>query len=175
MCKSKEEYLMLRDEIIHLDAMINNTINFFYIFIASFLAFALTKSDTIYILLSHIVTFPTYMIVTGRRIAICKIAAYLHVFHEGEMFNWETRSLEFRSNNRPKIFGYIDDIHIPFLFVNIAIFLLYIHHTHWNELFTIYEMSKFFFEIIIFIVFIILVTKNRKVSTAYYVEDWKRI
>lgn len=29
MKKSKEEYLMLRDEILHLDMVINNTINFF--------------------------------------------------------------------------------------------------------------------------------------------------
>ena len=52
-----KEYLMLRDELLHLDTVVNNTINFFYVFIASFIAFALTQEDTIFILLSYIRLF----------------------------------------------------------------------------------------------------------------------
>ena len=46
----KDEYLMLREEIIHLDTIISNVVNLFYAFIASFIAFALLQSDTIFIL-----------------------------------------------------------------------------------------------------------------------------
>ena len=55
----KEEYLMLREEILHLDSVVNNTINFFYVFMATYVAFSLTQEDTIFILLSFIVT-PVY-------------------------------------------------------------------------------------------------------------------
>ena len=48
----KEEYLMLREEILHLDSVVNNTINFFYVFMATYVAFSLTQEDTIFILLS---------------------------------------------------------------------------------------------------------------------------
>lgn len=77
--EAKDEYLMLREEILH---FINNTINFFYVFIASYIAFTLMQEDTIFILLSFIGIIPPYLIVLNKMNALCKIGAYLHVFHE---------------------------------------------------------------------------------------------
>ena len=51
MFEPKDEYLMLRDEILHLDTIVSNTITFFYAFIASFLAFALTQTDNVLFIL----------------------------------------------------------------------------------------------------------------------------
>ena len=91
--KAKDEYLMLREEILHLDSITNNTINFFYAFIAAYIAFALTQEDTIFILLSFIGIIPPYLIVLNKMNALCKIGAYLYVFHEGGSFKWERRNM----------------------------------------------------------------------------------
>ena len=48
---NEKEYLMLRDEILHLDEVIVQTIAFFYSFIAGYMVFALSHRDTIYIIL----------------------------------------------------------------------------------------------------------------------------
>lgn len=174
MRQSKEEYLMLRDEIIHLDSVINNTISFFYIFMATFLAFALTKSDTIYILLSHIVIIPSYLIVIGKNMAIYRISAYLVVFHEGETFNWETRLMKLK-RKRLKIFSFINLLEFPFIFVNMAVFILYCCRSQWEIPLSIYEIGKLAFEIIILLIFIILMNKNRKISVNDYIEEWIKI
>ena len=44
--ESKDEYLMLREEILHLDSIANNTINFFYAYISAYISFALTQYET---------------------------------------------------------------------------------------------------------------------------------
>lgn len=90
---NEKEYLMLREEILHLDEVIVHTINFFYAFLASFLAFALTQKDTIYIVLSYIVILPAYLIVLSKLHGMSKIGGYLYVYHEkhgNTNFKWET-------------------------------------------------------------------------------------
>lgn len=79
----KDVYLMLREEILHLDSILNNTINFFYVFIASYSAFSLFQEDTTFLLLSYIVIIPAYQIVLNKMQAMCKIGAYLKIYHEG--------------------------------------------------------------------------------------------
>ena len=93
-----KEYLMLRDELLHLDTVVNNTINFFYVFIASFIAFALTQEDTIFILLSYIVIIPAYLIVISKMQGICKIGAYLSLFHEGRSLTGKQEILSLTRN-----------------------------------------------------------------------------
>lgn len=150
MKRSKDEYLMLREEMLHLESIINNTINFFYVFIASFLAFALTKNDTIFLLVSYIITIPAYLIVLSKMEGMCRIGAYLCVFHEGKEFNWETRNMKYKENRGRKTFTYLISSNFPFVFVNVAVFVLYLYRTPWDYFYNIYEICKFFLAVIMF-------------------------
>lgn len=104
MKKSEEEYLMLRDEILHLSNMENNIMNFFYVSVATILTFSLTQQDTMFILLPYIIIIPSYRLVLSKMKGIYKIGAYMYVFLEGKTFNWERRTSKFYSK-LPNVFG----------------------------------------------------------------------
>lgn len=44
--KKDKEYLMLREEILHLDIIINNTITLFYTFISAIILFVLERKNS---------------------------------------------------------------------------------------------------------------------------------
>lgn len=175
MKKSNAEYLMLREEILHLDTVINNTINFFYIFIATYITFALTQDDTIFLLISYIVIIPAYLIVICKGKGMCKIGAYLKVFHEGKEFNWETRRIEFHKNIMPDIFTYMISTTFPFVFVGIAVELLLIYYTPWSYSMTPYEIGKVILWIFLSVFLYVLIYKNRKINTVNYVKRWEEL
>lgn len=169
-----KEYLMLRDELLHLDTVVNNTINFFYVFIASFIAFALTQEDTIFILLSYIVIIPAYLIVISKMQGICKIGAYLSLFHEGEKFNWETRNIKFNQKH-VTIFSHIVSSNFPFIFVSAAAVILFMYRTQWDKFPQVYEECKLCSAIVLFLVVLVLAYKNRNINTKDYIKKWEDI
>ena len=174
----KDEYLMLREEILHLDTIINNTINFFYAFMASYIAFALTQDDTIFLLLSYMIILPAYLIVLSKIQGMSKIGSYLYVFHEklnGSIFKWETRNFEYRKDNKKGIFANIISSNFPFLFVSISVMMLFFYNTKWNEICTIYEYIKIIACIIFNFRLLLIMYKNRKIGTIYYISKWKDI
>lgn len=174
----KEEYLMLREEILHLDTIINNTINFFYIFIASYIAFALKQGDTIFLLLSYMIIFPAYLIVLSKMQGMCKIASYLYVFHEkldNTTFKWERRISKYREKNKDAIFSYIISSHFPFLLVSLSVMILFFYNTKWKEICKIYESIKVILCIIFNFLLLLIIYKNRKISTIDYVSNWEGI
>lgn len=169
--KGKEEYLMLREEILHLDTLTNNTINFFYTFIAAYIAFALTQADTIFIVLSYIGIIPPYLIVLNKMNALCKIGAYLNVFHEGEDFQWERRHMEYKDKYESNIFRVIS-WHFPFVCVNFLVIVLFIYKTNWQNI-TIIDGIKGIICIILFLIIFFKVIKNKNISPRDYIEKWK--
>lgn len=174
----KGEYLMLREEILHLDTVINNTINFFYVFIAAYMAFALTKDDTIFLLLSYMVIFPAYLIVLSKMQGMCKIASYLYVFHEKSdvsIFKWERRISEYRKNNKTGIFSYIISSHFPFLLVSISVATLFFGSTKWENISKPYEIIKVIICMIFSFLLLFMIYKNRKISATDYIDNWKDI
>lgn len=177
MFEPKDEYLMLRDEILHLDTIVSNTITFFYAFIASFLAFALTQTDNVLFILSYIVIFPAYLIVLSRLEGIYRIGAYLKVFHEGETFMWETRNSKFVKARGKKYFSYFVFSSFPFIVVNIAVLLLFFYKTDFKALadFEFYEIIKIVLMVILFVAFLFVFFKNRKVSTEDYFQGWEAL
>lgn len=175
MAKSRDEYLMLRDEILHLDTLINNTINFFYVFIATFLAFAVNQDDTIFILMSYIVTIPAYLIVISKTKGMCKIGAYLKVFHEGKDYNWESRRIMYQKSIKNNLFKYMASTTFPFVFVGIAVNVLFFYYTPWSCTMPFYEISKIFLCFALFIILLILIWKNKSINTEDFVEKWKEI
>lgn len=176
-----KEYLMLRDEILHLDQIIVHTINFFYAFLASFIAFSLTQDDTIYILLSYVVILPAYLMVLSKMRGMSRIGGYLYVIHEGTSgseFQWETYNAKFsaciakkKRFSASKITTFMHTFHYPFAVTNIATFCLFCLRTHWYNL-TVYEIIKTVICILLFIFIFCLINENRKIGTKEYIAKW---
>lgn len=171
MDKRKEEFISLREEITQLASAIDGIINILYVFIAAYLAYALNQKDTIYILISHIVVLPAYLLVIGKRMAMCKISAYIIVYYEEDIAGWSSRSISFNAKTGPKIFKYIDASHFPFVLINCAILFLFIYRSSWT--FSIYEIVKLVTEISFFIILSIISIKNRKLSSKDMIKSWK--
>lgn len=169
----KEEYLMLRDEILHLDNVVNNTINFFYVFMATYSAFSLTQDDTIFILLSYIVIIPAYLIVLNKMQGVCKIGAYLKVFHEGNCFNWETRHMKYKDKNESSRFRIIS-WHFPFILVTIAVSILFLFKTSWSDV-TLYDKFKIGMFLLATGSVFYNVIKYRNISPKDYFDKWLEI
>ena len=175
MKKSKDEYLMLREEILHLDSIINNTINFFYAFVATIITFSITQDDSMFVLISYIVIIPAYLMVLSKEIGIFKIAAYLHVFLEGEEFNWERRNRKLYSNDSAPILYKIQSFNFPFLFVSTFVTIIFCIKTEWNNICSTYESIKIFIAIGLYIIQLVLIIKNRRVSAKPYRELWDKV
>lgn len=170
----KDEYLMLREEILHLDSIVSNTINFFYAFIASYLAFALLQEDTIFILLSYIVTIPAYLIVLNKMKAMCRIAAYLKIFLEGNEFNWETRYMQYKDKNESSFFRIVS-WHFPFMVVSIAVTALLIYKMKCNASLSFYEISKLLIGLLSMIFIVINMIKFKNIGIKDYIDKWNGI
>lgn len=106
---------------------------------------------------------------------MCRIGAYLKVFHEGTNFNWETRNLKYKEKMGRKTFTYLVSSNFPFAFVNMAVFILYLQRTQWNEDFDSYEVFKLIIAVRAFIMVSILIFKNRSIATSDFVEKWEEI
>ncbi len=171
--ESKDEYLMLREEILHLDNITNNTINFFYAFIAAYIAFALAQDDTVFLLLSFIGIIPPYLIVLNKMNALCKIGAYLYVFHEGKSFNWEKRNMSYKDKYESSTFRVIS-WHFPFIFVSIAVSGLLLYKTKWLSISTI-DIIKILICFALLLIVLIKACKNRNISPKVYVKKWKEL
>lgn len=170
----KEEYLMLRDEILHLDSIVNNTINFFYIFIATYSAYALKQDDTIFILLSYIVIIPAYLIVLNKMQGMSKIGAYLKIFHEGDAFNWETRHMQYKEKNENSMFRVVS-WHFPFIFVSLAISILFCWKTKWECILSLTEILKIGVCFIMLGIVLYNVVKYRNISPQKYIDKWLEV
>ncbi len=169
--EAKEEYLMLREEILHLDSIVNNTINFFYAFISAYIAFALTQEDTIFILLSFIGIIPPYLIVLNKMNALCKIGAYLHVFHEGESFKWERRYMKYKDKYESSPFRIIS-WHFPFIFVSLAVIGLLLYRTDWQRT-AGDDIIKILVCLVLSFIVLYKAYKNKNISPKNHIEKWK--
>ena len=109
---------------------------------------------------------------------MCKIGAYLYIFHEKDSdsgFRWESRSAKYRNNDNKNIFSYVLSSHFPFLIVSIAVMILFFYTTKWNKICTIYEMVKVIICIALNVLLLLIIYKNRKISTNDYVVRWNGI
>lgn len=178
MKASKEEYLMLREEILSLGDLENNVMNFFYVSITSILAFSLTQKDTIFILLCYMVIMPSYRLVLSKEIGIYKIGAYLYVFHEGKNkdFIWERRSSKFHAK-LPKIFKrVIPTFNYPFIYINTFVTILFFLKTNWMEVYIFsYELFKILICIFLNILLIHSIIINRYIDKSCYIPIWNEI
>ena len=174
--ENTNEYLMLRDEILHLDTIVNNTINFFYVFISAYLAFALGQQDNLLLLLSYMVIIPAYLIVMSKMHGMARIGAYLKVFREGpETFMWETRNMERRKQKTKKtIFNFIIAANFPFIFVSFTVTVLYVARTNLSCM-DFYEKFKLMICFFAFLLVIVITLRNRELSVDDYIETWEKV
>ncbi|MCI9034302.1 MAG: hypothetical protein HFJ08_09705 [Lachnospiraceae bacterium] len=175
MNKEKEEYIALRQEINTLCAAADNIVYILYVFLTTYLSFALTQKDTIYILLTHIVILPLYLLAMDRRIASCKISAYISVFHENKNNKWETRLINYKGGKDLSFFRFFSSKHFPFLFSNFAVLIIFLSHTVWNYTMSFYEILKLITEALLFSVIFVIFLKYKKISVADYIEGWKTL
>lgn len=170
---------MLRNEILHLSNLENQTINFLYIFVASVLAFSMTQRDTIVILISYIVIIPAYKMVISHEQGIYRIGAYLYVFLEGKDFKWERRSFMFyeelryscgnRGKRKVQVFNY------PFLFISTFIMIFFGIRTNYVIIFSFYELSKYIVALLSYLYILVSIANNRYYSISKYIELWEKI
>lgn len=174
---NEKEYLMLREEILHLDTLVNNTINFFYVFIASFLAFSLIQDDTIFLLLSYIVILPAYLIVINKSQGMLKIGAYLCVFYEEKSFNfkWESRNVQFNKLGSKPNFSYLRSFSLPFVLVSAVTTILIIYRTGVNANFQLYEIVKAIVALLSFALIMAIALKTRRVTPDVYKRAWEKV
>lgn len=173
---TKEEYLALREELLHLDTIVNNTINFFYVFMASYLAFAFTQSDTILFLIAYIAIIPPYLIALSKMEGICRIGAYLEVYHEGNddrEFKWETKNSDFKNSRPIKLFNHMISTNFPFLFGSTSVMFLHIYKFLVLEKIATGEIIKLAISVLLFFSMVLMVFKYRNISTELYVKAWK--
>lgn len=175
MDNRKEEYISLREEVNQLCTAMDNIIGILYAFLAAYLAYIFDKDDTIYILFPYIVIFPAYLLIISKRIASCKISAYISVFHEDEGNKWETRLIDYKTTKKLKIFNYIDAYHTPVIFTDIAIFALFIIKTEWKLILSTYEIGKLIIMLSLSFLIIFIAIKSRKICVNDYIDSWKNI
>ena len=166
---------MLRDEILHMDTLVNNTINFFYVFVAGILTFSFSQDDSIFLLTTYVVMIPAYIMVLSKTIGIYRVASYLYVFHEGGVFNWERRNKKIMDSSMFRIFKEISSINLPFFFVSLFVLIIFCVKTNWDNIGEKYELLKIFLSFSLYMVQLILIIKNRKITLDKYIPIWKNI
>jgi len=175
MKRSKDEYLMLRDEILQLNTLINNTINFFYVFVSAALLFAIGQEDSMYVLMCYVVIIPAYLITLSKQIGLYKIASYLYVFQEGEKFNWERRMKKIYESHHFSALRTIQTYNYPFLFVSTFVTVIFLIKTEWSIIEQTVEFLKLTFAIIMYVFLLVMVIRNRKITIEKYIPYWEKI
>ncbi len=171
----KDEYLMLREEILTLKTLENNTINFFYGFVSSVLLFTINQTNSMYILISYVVIIPAYLIVKSKRNAICKIGAYLNVFYEGKEFNWERRSCKMYKDAPTWLSSKIQSSNLPFLFVSTFVTILFLLKVQWSNISNTNEFIKIIIALMLYSIQLILIIENRKITSEKFITLWEKV
>lgn len=91
----KDEYLMLRNEILKDYDIIQNSRYLLYVAVASILSFSLSQEEPLLFLIPYVVIIPTYLVSIDYTLDMYRIATYLMVFIEPVEFNWENRQYKF--------------------------------------------------------------------------------
>lgn len=86
-----KEYELLRNEMMESYRAITQYNTVLYTATATILALVLQRDEYLLCLIPYIVIIPLFLLCESKRNGICRIAAYMNVFLEGDEFNWERR------------------------------------------------------------------------------------
>ncbi len=176
MRNPKEEYLMLRDEILKMAEIESNIINIFYTASSAIMSFSVTQEDNISILIAYVVIIPAYLMLISKEEAIYKIATYLYEFYEcnNDDIFWEHYNREFGKRKNKDILNDIS-LNFPFAFVNILVFALFLLKTKWDCALEPYILTKVIISVLLFLGTAILIALKGKVKILKYSQIWKEI
>lgn len=176
----KDEYLMLRNEILKDYDIIQNSRYLLYVAVASILSFSLSQEEPLLFLIPYVVIIPTYLVSIDYTLDMYRIATYLMVFIEPVEFNWENRQYKFNYIINKKIPRRYNFFHFPFISSTIActiLFFIFIKYPTDLE-----EISvKFIIEIIISILLVAVVFcifvkyMNMTKFQKKYIEAWYEV
>lgn len=175
---SKEEYLMLREELLHADTMKNNIMIAMYGFIGAILAFAITQEDNLFVLLPYVVLIPSYAVVLGYDRTVYRIGSYLLVFHEEEdgEFQWESRIPSFtdqRNKNTHSLFKFIEAFNFPFLFTTLFLTALFFVRVDWSNWKTYDFAVRVAVALMCAVIMAYAIWKNRINKRAEFKQYWE--
>lgn len=176
MENSKEEYLMLRDEILKLFEIENNIINIFYTVSAAIMSFSILQEDNVSILIVYMIIIPSYLMLISKEEAIYKIGTYLYEFYEcnNNDIQWEHYNREFCIRKNKTVVNDIS-LNFPFIFVNVLVFILFLLKTKWNCITEPYILIKIIISILLFLSTTILIILKGKVKILKYNDIWNNI
>lgn len=140
------------------------------------MAFSLTQQDTLFVLLSYVIIIPAYRLVLSKVIGIYKIGAYLFVYQEGNIFNWERRSNEFY-DREPKVFRKkMQAFNFPFLFTSTFVTGMFLVRTNWKVTCqSSYEVTKGILAMALYAYIICMILKNRSIDVRKFLPTWEAI
>lgn len=125
--QSKDEYLMLRNEILQIYNIVHGTRSILYLFVSGIVSYAFVNNKLGLLLLPHIVIIPMYLIAIDYTRDMYRIGTYLQVFHEGKDFNWETRQYKLNYTIKNKMIRFAKVFHLPYLTTSVSCFLCFLY------------------------------------------------
>ncbi len=176
----KDEYLMLRNEMLKDYDIIQNSRYLLYVAVASILSFSISQNEPLLFLIPYVVIIPTYLLSIDYTLDMYRICTYLMVFLESGEFNWENRQYKFNYAIDKKIPRRYNFFHFPFISSSFACTLLFF-------LFVDYPIDlktvslKFIIEIIVSVLLIIIVLFifikyiNMPKFQKKYIEAWQEV
>lgn len=97
----KEEYQMLREEIMHHKKRQNTFTTFSYTVVVALWGVAIERNSPWIALIASLIILPTSFRVFESRLSISRISSYLQEFLEPQLdYNWETQLSKFRKSKR---------------------------------------------------------------------------
>lgn len=177
MHQSKDEYLMLREEILHLDNIIHSQISVLYVAVASILVFAINQANSLMYLITYVVILPIYLVVVNKSDGMYKISGYMASYLEGEEFNWENNLIRFNNKYR-KVRHYTKQAYdFPFIFSSILTTALFFIAVDYNEIKSLYIIVQIIIACILFICVILIFFSRYKIKnrTEESKEKWDQL
>lgn len=174
--KSKEEYLMIREEIIHYYDIIQNLRNVLYVSLAAILTFAVSSKEPLLCLIPYCIIIPIYIVTIDYQYGMWRMGTYLLVFHEGEIFNWETRLHNLNISLNKRMNRHASSYHWPFIITGICCDILFFLKLNYKKIYY-KSIAEIIFCVLISIIFLVFVfiQKNPDQIKSLYIEQWKII
>lgn len=176
----KDEYLMLRNEILKDYDIIQNSRYILYVVVATILSFSISRDEPLLFLIPYIVIIPTYLVSIDYTLDMYRISTYLMVFLEHGEFNWENHQYKFNYVISKKIPRRFKFFHFPFLSASIACTLLFALRVKYPVNLKSISIEFCLEEIIAFVLLLIVIFiyykyKNMPKYQKEYINAWHEV
>lgn len=170
-----KEYELLRAEMMDLFKAVTTYGTVLYSAVAAILAFALQRDEFYLCLVPYVAILPLFLLSESKNRGICKIAAYMFVFLEGDEFNWETRHHELdKLNEKKQKRGSV----IPYYYLAITCSVAALFKVYANQATWLIKGIEVVCVVAFTVVAIIIMKKNKvnyNATRDEYIDQWKAI